>query len=89
MLCIAERASFLIAEAKQCVHMVPSSARVTEHDGVLCSCHGQRASFAKRCTVRIGFDADAGSARSVESVAQDLYEAGAAKVQRWTPAAKA
>jgi len=46
------------------------------------------ARLAKGCTVRIGFDADAAGARMVESVARDLYAAGAAKVERWTPAAK-
>jgi DNA primase len=45
------------------------------------------AAFAKGRTVRIGFDADAAGERNVAAVARDLRDAGATRVQRWTPTA--
>lgn len=45
------------------------------------------ATLAKGRSVRIGFDDDAAAERSVAGVARDLREAGAARVQRWTPTA--
>jgi len=45
------------------------------------------AALAKGRTVRIGFDADAAGERSVSTVARDLRDAGATRVQRWTPTA--
>jgi len=45
------------------------------------------AALATGRTVRIGFDADAAGERNVASVARDLRDAGAARVQRWTPTA--
>jgi len=46
------------------------------------------AALAKGRTVRIGFDADAAGERHIAAVARDLREAGATRVQRWTPTAK-
>lgn len=45
------------------------------------------AALAKGRTVRIGFDADAAGERNVVAVARDLRDAGATRVQRWTPTA--
>lgn len=45
------------------------------------------ASLGKGRTVRIGFDADAAGERNVAAVARDLRNAGATRVQRWTPTA--
>ncbi|HKY37133.1 MAG TPA: CHC2 zinc finger domain-containing protein [Polyangiaceae bacterium] len=46
------------------------------------------ARFAQGRAVRIGFDADAAGERKIEAVAADLFNAGAATVERWTPNAK-
>lgn len=45
------------------------------------------AALAKGRAVRIGFDADAAGERNVSTVARDLRDAGATRVQRWTPTA--
>jgi len=44
------------------------------------------AAFAKGRAVRIAFDSDAAGERNVATVARDLRDAGAVRVQRWTPA---
>jgi hypothetical protein len=46
------------------------------------------ARYARGRTAGIGFDADRAAERKVDAVNQDLWEAGAAKVQRWRPTAK-
>lgn len=46
------------------------------------------ARFAKGRHVRIGFDADDAGELVVQSIADELYAAGAANVERWTPHAK-
>jgi DNA primase len=46
------------------------------------------ARFAKGRHVRIGFDADKAGERQVDGIADDLFGAGAAVVERWTPRAK-
>lgn len=45
------------------------------------------AMLAKGRPVRIGFDADDAGERTIANVARDLREAGATRVQRWTPTA--
>lgn len=45
------------------------------------------AALAKGRTVRIAFDADAAGESKVSTVARDLRDAGATRVQRWTPTA--
>ncbi len=51
------------------------------------NCPGEWVALAKGRPVLIGFDADAAGERNVASFARDLREAGATRVQRWTPTA--